>query len=184
MRTWLVRAILTSGVAMLALAGTARAWEEPCRDKEAVLNGDYAFTVSGQIFTPSATISREGVALTHFDGKGKLTQVDFVLSSPLPAGAPKPPAEPTDTSTGFNNNETGTYTVNSDCTGTFEIDDPPATTATGATVPGAIIKVMFVLSDHGRSIHTIVFSLTPPGAPAPVPVLIRSEGHKLGTVES
>ena len=51
-------------------------------------------------------------------------------------------------------------------------------------LPGAIIKVMFVLSDHGRSIHTIVFSLTPPGAPAPVPVLIRSEGHKLGTVES
>lgn len=104
-----------------------------------------------------------------------------MLSSPnAPAGGPPP----TDSVTGFHNQETGKYTVNQDCTGNFEIDNPATIDPkTGATVSGAIIKVMFVLSDHGRGIHTIVYSLTPPGAPAPVPALIRSDGHELGRVD-
>jgi hypothetical protein len=184
MKTWSLRVILTLGVAMLALSGTARAQgsdHDGCKDS--TLNGDYAFTVSGQIFLGPLTVSREGVAMTHFDGKGGLTQVDFVLSSP---NAPTPPGgpAPTDPVTDFHSEEKGTYTVHSDCTGMFEIDNPSTIDPTsGKTVSGAIIKVMFVLSDHGRGIHTIVYSLQPPGAPAPVPALIRSEGHKLGSVD-
>jgi hypothetical protein len=183
MRTLFLRAILASAVAMLGLSGTARAWDNAsCKD--ATLDGDYAFTVSGQIFLGPLTVSREGVALTHFDGKGGLTQVDFVLSSPnAPAPAGGPP--PTDPVTGFHNNETGKYIVNQDCTGSFEIDDPATIDPkTGNTVSGSIIKVMFVLSDHGRGIHTIVYSLIPPGATTPVPALIRSDGHKLGSIDN
>ncbi len=187
MRTLLLRALFVPAVAMLFSAGVARAWStEPCQEQNAVLNGDYAFTVSGQIFMPAGAVSREGVALTHFDGKGGLTQVDFVLSSPLPAGATPPPGgpAPTDPVSGFHIDETGSYTVNADCTGHFEIDDPATTDPkTGKSVPGTKIVVKFVISDHGRSIHTIVSSLTPPGAPGPVPVLIRSDGHKLGRIE-
>jgi len=149
----------------------------------ATLKGDYAFTVSGQIFLPNGTvIQREGIAMTHFDGAGSLTQVDFVLSSPN-AGAP-PGSAPVDPITGFHTQETGTYTVYSDCTGTFTITFPSLTTTTGGSIPGATIVVKFVPADRGRSIHTVVTSLTPPGAPGPVPALIHSEGHKLQPVRA
>jgi hypothetical protein len=183
MRTLFLRAVLVSTVAVLALSGTTRAADnDGCTNS--TLEGDYAFTVSGQIFLGPLTVSREGVALTHFDGNGHFTQVDFVLSSPnAPAPAGGPP--PTDPVTGFHNEETGKYAVNQDCTGNYQIDFPSTTDPkTGAVVPGAVIKVMFVLSDHGRGIHGIVFSLTPPGAPAAVPALIHADGHKLGRVDS
>jgi hypothetical protein len=148
-----------------------------CQDLP-VGNGDYAFTVSGQIFLPNGTVvQREGVAMTHFDGKGNLTQMDFVLSSPN--AAPPPGTSPSDPISGFHNEETGSYTVNEDCTGHFEIDFPPLTAPNGSMIKGAVIDAKFVLSNDGRSIHAIVTSLTPPGAAGPVPALIRSEGHKL-----
>jgi hypothetical protein len=98
--------------------------------------------------------------MTHFNGDGDLSQVDFVLSSP---NAPNPnPVE-------FQGNEKGHYTVYADCTGTFTLNFPS----------GAIVVTKFVISNGGRAIHTVVSSLTPPGAAGPVPALIRSEGHKL-----
>ncbi len=148
---------------------------------DSTLKGDYAFTVSGQIFIPDGpTVQREGVAMTRFDGSGGLSQVDMVFSSPNATPPPPGFASPTDPVTRFNINETGTYTVYSDCTGTFTINFPDlVNNTTGAHIKGAIIVTHFVLSNGGRAIHTIVTSLTPPGAPGPVPVLIRSEGHKL-----
>ena len=127
----------------------------------ATLTGDYAFTISGQIFVPNGpVIQREGIAMTHFDGAGNLSQVDLVLSSPN-AVAPPGFALPTDSVTGFHTQEKGTYTIYSDCTGTFTINFPPATSSVG-NISGAIIVAKFVLSNGGRLIHTIVTSLTPP----------------------
>ena len=144
----------------------------------ATVSGDYAFTISGQIFIPNGpTIERKGIAMMHFDGVGGFTQVDFVLSN-----VPPPGTSPTDPVTGFHTEEKGTYTVHSDCTGTFTIQMPDVTTPSGGTISGAIIVVKFVLSHGGRAIHAIVTSLTPPGAKGPVPALIVSEGHKLGSV--
>ena len=176
-------ALLVAVLAVAVLGGrTARAQStdnDGCSN--ATLTGDYAFTVSGKIFLPSGIIvEREGVAMTHFDGTGNLSQVDFVLSSPN--AGPPPGTAPVDPITGFHTQETGTYAVHSDCTGTFTIHFPPFTTSTGGSISGAIIVVKFVLSDGGRSIHTVVVSLTPPGAPGPVPALIRSEGRKLQPV--
>jgi hypothetical protein len=174
------KSLVASTLALLALSGTA--WAEENRGcSDATLYGDYAFTVSGQIFLPSgSSILRQGVALTHFDGAGHLTQVDQVLSSP---NATVVPGAPVDPATGFHDQETGTYAVNADCTGTFSVQFPPNMSSTG-TVPGAKLTVLFVLSNHGRDIDTIVTSITPPGAPGPVPALIHSNGHKLGLVES
>lgn len=174
-----VRKATVVGLLFLGLlGGTAKAQDnDGCSN--ATLKGAYAFTVSGQLFLPgpnntTLVVQREGIARTHFDGAGNLSQVDFVLSSP---NAPAPPGPaPADPGTGFHIDETGTYTVNSDCTGTFTIHNPDFV---GTDVPGAVITVKFVLSDGGRSIHTVVTSLTPPGAKGPVPALIRSEGHKL-----
>jgi len=140
----------------------------------ATLNGDYAFTVSGTIWVTDPQgvleeVQRGGIAMTHFDGVGGLSQVDFVVSGHNNLPAPPPP--PTDPVTGFHTMETGKYTVNSDCTGTFTINSP-----------GTMISVKFVLSNHGRAIHTIVTSLTLPSGP--VTALIHSEGHKLGEIRT
>jgi len=181
MRSFYWKVLLAAGLAA-ALSVTAKAQNldnDGCSD--ATLKGDYGFTVSGHVFLPTGlVVQRLGVAMTHFDGHGTLTQEDLVLSSP---NAPPPPGvSPTDAA-GFNINETGTYAVNMDCTGTFTINMPNLTTPAGGTVKGAVITVHFVLSNLGRSVHTVVTSLTPPGAPGPVPVLISSEGHKLGRIE-
>ena len=69
--------------------------------------------------------------------------------------------------------------IYSDCTGTFTIHNPDFE---GTTAAGAVITVKFVLSNGGRSIHTVVTSLIPPGGTLPAPALIHSEGHKLGIV--
>lgn len=136
----------------------------------ATLRGDYAFTVSGTIWVTDAEgvleeVQRGGVAMTHFDGTGRLSQVDFVVSGHN--NLPTPPVAPSDPVTGFHTMETGTYKVYSDCTGTFTINSP-----------GAVITAKFVLSNQGRAIHTIVTSLTLPSGP--VTALIHSEGYKLG----
>ena len=184
MRSLLLKQAFATAVMALAMVGTTRAqsWDnDGCSN--ATLNGDYAFTVSGWFNTTNpaglpVTVQRLGIAMTHFDGLGGLKQVDYVVSNVAPPGIP-----PTDNVTGFHINETGTYTVNSDCTGTFTINFPQFTNG----VPGAIIVTKFVLANHGRSIFTVVTSLTPPpqpGKPAaalpPGAVFISSEGHKLG----
>lgn len=169
--------IILLGVTVVA----TRAQETSCRNS--TLKGDYAFTVSGQVFLPvkavdgtitTVVVQRDGIAMTHFDGEGHLSQVDFVLSSPdAPTPVPPPPAPPNDPTTGFHDMETGTYTVFPDCTGTFTIDTPKTSPT---------ISVKFVLSNGARSIHTIVTSLTLPGSTTPAPALIHSEGHRLGRI--
>jgi len=177
--------VLTATLVTLFVLGTTGAVlkaqdNDGCSNS--TLKGDYAFTVSGQLFLPGSngavlTVQRDGIAMTHFDGVGNLSQVDFVLSSPNAPAPPGPP--PTDPITGFHIEEKGTYTVYADCTGTFTIQNPDFV---GTAIPGPVITVKFVLSNGGRSIHTVVTSLIPPGAKEPVPALIHSEGHKLGRI--
>ena len=179
MKSFPLKVAVAFGLLWVCLTGSVHAQSadnDGCTD--AILTGDYAFTISGQIFVPNGpVIQREGIAMTHFDGAGNLSQVDLVLSSPN-AVAPPGFTLPTDPVTGFHTREKGTYTVYSDCTGTLTINFPVATSDVGP-IPGAIIVAKFALSNGGRAIHTIVTSLTPPGALGPVPALIRSEGHKL-----
>ena len=121
--------VLAALIAVLALSGAARAQasdNDGCSNS--TLKGDYAFTISGQTFNPdgSSTVLN-GVAITNFDGKtdsqgkGGLTQVDFVVSNPPTPGPPPP----TDTTTGFHTQESGTYQVFPDCTGQATINLPP-----------------------------------------------------------
>ena len=130
------------------------------------LQGVYAFTISGQIFHADGTVdTRAGVARASFDGAGNFTQDDFVMSSSLGGPVPSPDTDPL---SGFHTNETGTYTVNPDCTGNATINFPNK----------VVIKLMLVVYDAGTDIHTVVASVTlPNGASAGTP-LIRSEAHR------
>jgi len=77
-----------------------------------------------------------GVAMTHFDGAGKLTQVDHVVVNGMPPAINWRPG-------------TGTYTVNSDCTGTAQINN----------VGGPQVNLRFVVVRQGKQIHTVVSDL-------------------------
>jgi hypothetical protein len=169
-----MRFLLAIPVLAVALGGAARAHdgEMPC--SKALLHGDYAFTVSGQIFPLGGLpITRQGVAMTHFYGDGTLTQTDFVMQYPDMEGGSSPvPGKPDDL-TQFNTGEQGSYQVFANCTGEMEIDFSPVGKG------GAVIKARFVLSRDGDAIHTVVYFAQPPGAPGPVPAMIQSEGHRL-----
>jgi len=144
---------------------------------DAMLSGDYAFTVGGQILvipastTPPATgvaFAQAGVSVMHFDGMGHFTQMDFTMIN----GAPSPGAT---NENGFRNGQMGSYTVNPDCTGSAEIDFPPPPGVT----PGQRIHLKFVLADKGKQVHAVVSGLFRPGETTPTPAVIRSDGMKL-----
>ena len=139
---------LTS-LAMLAVPGSATA-EEGCSN--ATLIGDYAFTLSGQIAAPPPAAGPvSGVALTHFDGRGNMTQVDHVVhNGVLPAEEWRP---------GF-----GPYQVNPDCTGWMTITQDPAIPSDASPE----LKIEFVVSENGNAIHTVVS-----GSPT-VPALVAN----------
>ena len=87
---------------LIAAPGTAKAQgvEETCSNR--TLRGDYGFTVDG-LLLPSY-IPLRGVALTHFDGNGKLSQIDHIIFNGFPPAQDWTPG-------------TGTFHVNADCTG-------------------------------------------------------------------
>jgi hypothetical protein len=137
----------------------------------ATLKGDYGFRVTGNVLNAAGTPvqNREGVAMTHFDGKGNLTQVDFTMVNGVPQSGPSDPV------TGFYIDEWGTYTVNSDCTGSAVIHFPVPPGGTS----GAELNVVFVLSNGWRTIHAIVTKAIPPNSSTPVPVSIHGDAEKL-----
>ncbi|HEY1313333.1 MAG TPA: hypothetical protein VGE92_05640 [Steroidobacteraceae bacterium] len=162
MKIWICNATL---VAAMALTGAAQAesWGEVCSLE--TLHGAYSFSISGQILEGPGTGPVNGVALTTFDSRGGLRQTDFVVKNGAPGG-------PKDA---FRTGETGTYTVNADCTGSATINFPDAT-------PAQQLVLMFVVADHGRQIRTVVSALyVGPGigTMTPTPAQISSEATKL-----
>jgi hypothetical protein len=143
----------------------------------ATLRGNYGFTILGDQPNPDGTTSPVvGIAITHFDGAGKLTQKDFAVTGGLPSPANGNAA------TGFHfaSGETGTYSVNPDCTGSAEIDlNAPAP-------PGlsrGVIKLMFIVPTNGATIHTVVSEITPPFATAPLLNTTRSDASRIGAID-
>jgi hypothetical protein len=129
----------------------------------ATLKGDYGFTIDGnQPNSDGPQLPLKGVAITHFDGAGKLTQRDFVVTG----GVLNPGQEDAEGSFHFTTGETGSYSLSSDCTGRMEIDlNAPVPPGSGLS-PG-VIKLMIVVTHHGNAIHTVVAEVTPPFATAP-----------------
>lgn len=160
-------------IALLAAGSQTRAYAT-CSNS--TLTGNYASTVSGQLFHADGTVeTRQGLVMAHFFGDGNFTQKDFVLNTVNGHTSPTP--GPVD-QTGFQIDESGTYQVNADCTGSLEIHFAPPPVP-GAT--GAVIKLFFVLGSQGNALRTVVVSVTPPSV---VPnditgFTLHSEGTRL-----
>lgn len=115
----------------LALAWTPSVYAQ-CSN--ATLRGNYAFTITGQILTGPFAGPVSGVALTNFDAKGGLTQVDHVLlNGVLPSEGWRPGS--------------GTYSVNRNCTGTATIN---------FTDGSPSIDLYLVVDKRGREIRQVV----------------------------
>jgi hypothetical protein len=180
MREYGIRMIVLSVACLLAVPA---AYASPARHNcsNLTLNGDYASTVSGQLFHEDGTAeTRQGLVMAHFDGRGNFTQTDYVLNTLNGFTSPTP--GPVDPKTGFQNHESGTYQVYPDCTGSLEIHfaAPPVAGATGA-----VIKLYFVLGNHGNVMRTVVVGVTPPSiVPDDITgFTLHSEGSRVGSLD-
>src|ERR1700752_2605618 len=101
----------------------------------ASLKGPYGVKVHGEALgiltgtAPSQVLHRyatpnliDGVALANFDGAGAGTQIDYAMLN----GTVRPGSPPDS----FQDNETFTYTVITDCTGELQLDFHNGTTLT------------------------------------------------------
>jgi hypothetical protein len=171
--TMLLGKFLTFTALLLGLNVMAVAADnDGCSD--ATLNGDYGFAILGDRLNADGTRSSvKAIAVTHFDGAGNLTQIDFGVTD----GKPNPGNGNAQTGFHFRTGETGTYTVNPDCTGSAEIDlnVPVPSGSTG------VIKLMLIVTNHGRAMHAIVAEITPPGATEPLLYTTRADAWKVGS---
>jgi hypothetical protein len=163
MKTWFWNGMMAAAIAVPALSGAAWAGgSDNFGCSNATLKGQYAFGVTNLI------IPQVVAGIKVFDGRGNLTQRDYIGDSLRTMNktdfAPK-------------GQETGTYQVNPDCTGSMEIDlNVPNTPA-----PHGRIEIMFVISDGGRHIHEVVAEFTPPGAAGPVPTQTSADDWKVAS---
>jgi hypothetical protein len=149
-----------SAVALLSLSGTAQA-DGRCSTQ--TLKGAYAFTGHGQILGLigpdnqvhqfASPLTLDDVALITFDGRGNFSRTDYGVIGGLPKGG----------QTTFNPNQTGTYTVNSDCTGTMSV----VYTAGGPVPAGVETDLQIVIGADGTLIESVVSNAITAGGSTP-----------------
>jgi hypothetical protein len=168
MNSWVSKGIVVAtAIVLQALTSAARAGEsDDLGCSNATVKGAYAFGVTA--YTPPGTNGPPQVitGIAVFDGKGKFTQRDYAGDS-VPAEF-SPPGQ-----------ETGTYKVNHDCTGSsvLNLNIPVPIGSTG------VIKTLFVLSDGGRHIHGVVSEFTPPTFTSPVPTQTSFDHWRVASEE-
>ena len=126
--------LLTLTVAVAACSAmTAQAYV--CNN--ATIRGTYAYSIHGQVFIQNGpTLYIDGLARTTFDGEGNVSELDAIaVNGNLAPGW------------AYN---TGTYSVNPDCTGTI--------TVTNGNQP--LVHLQFVVAQSGNTMHEMT---TDPG---------------------
>jgi len=99
------------------------------------LQGAYAFAIEGVFVDAPTAVPLRGVAVTTFDGRGRLTQVDHVVFGGTPPPVDWTPA-------------TGTYRINADCTGQMDLDIPGS--------PFTPVVLRLSIGANGTHINTVV----------------------------
>ncbi len=125
--------LILLGLLSFVPSSQAQSGEGPCSNL--TLRGDYGFSIEGQFLAgPLAGQQLRGVAMTHFDGEGNLSQVDHIVRNGVPPAIEWSPGS-------------GTYAVNPDCTGTAQI------TFTDGRPP---VNLHLVVVRQGTEVHTVV----------------------------
>ena len=119
---------------LLASGPSARAESEDGACSNRMVQGDYGFAVEGLVLpAPGVALPIRGVHMTHFDGKGNLTEVDHIVFNGLPPAIEWTPV-------------TGSYHVNANCTGTISL----------VISTGGFVNLRIVVVGWGKEIHTVV----------------------------
>ena len=130
--------VVALGLLTFGALGSAYAQSDSQWCNNALIHGTYGFTIEGtKLAGNGPTGAQVGVAMTEFDGKGVLHQIDTVTVGGMVV------------SDWTHAQADGNYSVNPDCTGTFIItfkDNRPPVTAN------------FVVVENGAEIDTVVIS--------------------------
>ena len=159
MKNCLLKGMLRALIVLPALSGAA--WAGGSDDfgcSNATLQGAYAFSV---LTVASATGPNVVVGLGRFDGRGGYTQIDY----PGDGLSMSPPVSD------FRTGETGTYTVNPECTGFQEVDLGAAGTVENA----------FVISNGGSAIRAVIAAFTAPNGASATPLQSRIDFWKVAS---
>ncbi len=155
-----MKRIVIFNLMALMLSAALRAQQTPTATtcSTATLNGAYGVAISGtrpapsvlpnSIFVAGASEQTIGVVIQTFDGQGNLQQTDNVKGS-LSGITPNRPGG-------------GTYSVNSDCTGTYTLN------IKGMPFP---IVTQIVIVDSGAEFRGVVVS--------PQAIMIVTNGRKM-----
>jgi hypothetical protein len=172
MKSWAFKGMMAAAIALRALSSAA--WAGGSDDygcSNATLKGEYAFGVTA--YTPPGLPNgppQVVAGIEVFDGQGNFTQRDYIGDSLRTRGQ---------TDFAREGQETGTYTVNPDCTGSMVINlNVPNTPP-----PHGLIKTVFVISNGGRHFHDVVSEFTPPGFTTPQPTQTSSDAWKVASEE-
>jgi len=158
-----IKPLIMLSATALALLSLSSAAQADGRCSQETLKGAYAFTGHGEIlgligddnklhlFASPATL--DDVALITFDGRGKFSRTDYGTIGGLPKGG----------QTTFNPHQNGTYTVNSDCTGTMSV----VYTDGGPVPAGVETDLQMVIAADGALIESVVSKAIAAGGSTP-----------------
>lgn len=132
----LIRTALPLLCTALGCLGIGNAQSNSYFCNNALITGVYGFTIEGtKLGGPGATGPQVGVAMTQFKPDGTLSQIDAVVIDGVQVSDFTHPLA------------SGTYSVHSDCTGTFTLD---------FTDGRPSVTTYFVVVDNGNEIDTVV----------------------------
>jgi hypothetical protein len=157
-RNVVCRLLLIPSIATLCMSLTvpaARAQNNSCSTAQAA--GEWGFTLIGTLLTPTGTVPAAAIARGTFDTQGNITSA----------------SEARNVGGGFANETlTGSWTVNSDCTGSLTVYVYESSVLTRISVAS------LVFIDNMREVRMVQQSLTLPGG-ATLPVVITIDGKRL-----
>jgi hypothetical protein len=158
MKSWSWKEILAAAIIVPALSGAA--WAGGSDDlgcSNATLKGAYAFSVLTVAPAPGVV-----VGLGTFDGRGGFTQTDYPGNGGTDLGLDEQ----------FRTGQTGSYTVNRNCTGFMTIN-------LGATV--GVTENAFVISNGGNAVRAVIAAFTAPGNTLVTPLQSRIDFWKVAS---
>jgi hypothetical protein len=153
MKSWFLNGMMTAAIILPTLSSAAWAGggDDFGGSSNATLKGDYAFSVLS-VATPAGPSVVLG--LTTFDGRGHITQIDYPGNGGTDLGLDEK----------FRTGQTGSYTVNRNCTGFMTVD-------LGATV--GVTENAFVISNGGRAVRAVIAAFTAPNGALATPLQSR-----------
>ena len=162
MNSWVLKGVLAAAIALPALSGAAWAGgDDDLGCSNATLQGSYAFSVL-TIVAASPPGPGVVVGLGTFDGRGGFTQIDYPGNGGTDLGLDEK----------FRTGQTGSYTVNRNCTGFMMIN-------LGATV--GVTENAFVISNGGSAIRAVIAKFTAPNGALATPLQSRIDFWKVAS---